>query len=207
MRILVYILIIALFSCNQKRQNETIAQSTGKLKPYQEYCLSILKSVTSKDAGYVVSDSFHLWTEGYLNNGWKPFYITRTLNDGFYYYIFWRESNDTFLIYNETQSPIIGFVRDSLYDVNGDNYKDFVITEDTMNGQCQPQFSKLFCFDIEKGEFLEIKEISSLPNIKFQPVDKTVSGEIECKMIKEVYKFKWVNDFKLDTLYYRTLHL
>lgn len=177
------------------------------LKPYQNYCLTILKEVTSDHVGYCVTDSFHLWADGYVDGIWKPFYITRTINGGSYAYIFWKKQNDSFVIYKETEASRIGFVSDSLYDVNGDSYKDLVITNNTMNGQCQPQFSQLFCFDINKGEFREIEKVSSLPNVTFQSTEKTLSGEWECQMSKEIYKFKWANDFKLDSLYYKILNL
>lgn len=207
MRILAYIVFLTLFSCHQKGQKNTVKQSIDTLKPYQKYCLDILKRVTSNDVGYIVSDSFYLWSDGYVNNGWKTFYITRIVNDGFYSYIFWRKSKDSFHIYKETQSSKIGLVSDSLYDVNGDNYKDFVITDGTMNGQCQPLFSQLFCFDINKGEFREIENINSLPNARFHPKDRSLTGEWECQMTKDLYKFQWSDTFKLDTIYYRTIQL
>lgn len=206
MRVLGYIAILTLFSCHQKGQ-ETLKQPIDTLKPYQKYCLDMLTKVTSNNVGYKLSDSFQLWSDDYVNKRWKSFYITRTVNDGFYSYIFWRKSNDTFIMYKEAQSSKIGFVSDSLYDVNGDNFKDFVITDNSMNGQCQPLFTQLFCFDINKDEFREVEEINSLPNVRFHPKDKTLTGEWECKMTKDVYKFKWADTFKLDTVYFRTLQL
>jgi hypothetical protein len=184
-----------------------VVSQNASLKPHQNYCLNIIKKAISDDVGYIVNDSFHLWTDGYVDKRWNSFYITRTINDGLYSYIFWKIQNDSFAIYKETEVSKVGFVNDSLYDVNGDNYKDLVITDNTMNGQCQPQFSHLFCFDIDKGEFLAVEKISSLPNVTFQPTDKTVSGEWECKMTKDVYKFKWTNKFQLDTVYYKTINL
>lgn len=157
--------------------------------------------------GSIENDSFHLWSNGNADKSWKPFYITRTINDGFYSYIFWKEQNDNFVIYQETQASTIGFVNDSLFDVNGDNYKDLVITDNTMNGQCQPKFSQVFCFDIDKGEFIAIEQISSLPNVTFQPTDKMLSGEWECQLTKDVYKFKWINNFQIDTVYFKTITL
>lgn len=206
MRILNFIIFLTLLSCNSKRHNTNLATQNDSLKPYQNYCLNILKKVIRDDVGYIVNDSFHLWTDGYVDKNWKPFYITRTINDGLYSYIFWKKQNDSFVIYKETETSRVGFVKDSLFDVNGDNYKDVVITGNTMNGQCQPQFSQLLCFDIDKGEFLVVEKISSLPNVTFQPTAKTVSGEWECKMTKDVYKFKWTKNFQLDTVYYKTIN-
>ncbi len=196
-----------LFSCNPKKSDKVLTVQKDSLTPYQIYCLNILTKATSNDIGYEVSDSFHLWTDGYVDKEWKPFYITKTINDGLYTYIFWEKNNDSFLIYKETQVSKVGFVGDSLYDANGDSYKDFVITDNSMNGQCQPKFSQLFCFDKDKGKFIEVEKINSLPNVTFQPKDKTVSGVWECKMTRDVYKFKWTNSFQLDTIYYKTINL
>jgi hypothetical protein len=142
-----------------------------------------------------------------VNNGWKPFDITRTNYDGSFTYLFWKKEKNGFRLYNEIQEPRVTFEQDTLYDVNGDGYKDLLITENSMNGQCQPQFTLLFCFDIDKGEFVEIKEVSGLPNPKFNPKEKTISGEWECKMTKDVYKVRWREGFKLDTIYLKALKL
>lgn len=208
MRIL-WILFIAtiISSCKSKTNEKILEVKIDTLKAYQQYSLDILKKVTADDVGYAVSDSFRLWTDGFVNNKLEPFYTTKTINDGFYSYIFWKKINDSFTIYKETQASKVGFVSDSLYDVNGDSYKDFVITDNTMNGQCQPTFSQLFCFDSDKEEFVIIEMVNSLPNVTFQPNDKTVSGEWECKMTKDFYKFKWINNMRIDTIYYKTINL
>ena len=86
---------------------------------------------------YIVNDSFHLWADGYVTKAGSPFYITRTINDGLYSDIFGEKQNDSFVIYKETEASKVDFVKDSLYAVNDDNYKDLVITGNTMNGQCR----------------------------------------------------------------------
>ena len=199
-------ILTLLFSCESKTHDKILAAKSDSLKSYQKYSLDMLtKFISDKD--YKVTDSFHLWAYGYIGKLWKPFYITKTINDGLYSYIFWKEVNDNFVIYKETQASKIGFVADSLYDANGDDFKDLVITDNTINGQCQPNFSQLFCFDIDQEEFVEVEQINSLPNVTFHPRDKTVYGEWECKMTKEIYKLKWTKKYQLDTIYYKTINL
>jgi hypothetical protein len=200
---------LTLHSCSEspKQSKSKVSQADNTLKPYQQYCLDILKRITANDVGYQISDSFYLWADGYVNDGWKPFYVTRAIHDGSYTYLFWKKEHDNFRLYNEAQEPKVAFERDTLFDVNGDGYKDLLIIDNSMNGQCQPQFPILFCFDIDKGEFVEIKNLSQLPNPNFNPKEKTISGEWECRMSKDIYKVKWIEGFKLDTIYYKTLKL
>jgi hypothetical protein len=209
MRLIILLIILTHHSCSEspKQSKNKVLQTDNSLKPYQQYCLDILKRVTANDVGYPVSDSFCLWADGYVNDGWKSFYVTRTIYDGSYTYLFWKKEKDSFSLYNEAQEPKVGFERDTLFDANGDGYKDLLIINNSMNGQCQPQFSILYCFDINKGEFVKIKEVSNLPNPTFNPKEKIITGEWECQMTKDVYKVRWVDDFKLDTIYYKTLKL
>ena len=207
MRILIFIFFLSWVSCTQNSKTKTIISETKGLKPYQQYCLDILERVTDNAVGYEASDSFYLWSGGYVLDGWKPFHVTRTINKGFYVYLFWKKQKDSFVLYNELFIPKVAHDTATLADVNGDNYKDLVISQYTMNGQCQPKLANLFCFDITQGSFIEISEVSKLPNPKFMNTDKSITGEMECQMIKEIYKFRWTKNFKLDTVYYKTLKL
>lgn len=184
-----------------------VSQATNTLKPYQQYCLNILTRATASDAAYQVSDSFYLWADGYDDKDRKPSYVTRIIHDGSYAYLFWKEQKDSFCLYKETLEPKVAFECDTLFDVNDDGYKDLLIINNSLNGQCQPQFPVLFCFDVNKGEFVEINEAGKLPNPTFNPKEKTISGEWECKMTKDTYKMRWANGFNLDTIYYKTIKL
>jgi hypothetical protein len=208
MRILFSIFIGAFFSCsgssNKKQANTSVEDS---LKPHQQYCLDVLKKTSSKEISYQASDSFYLWAGSYVHNSAKPYYITRTVHEGFYTYLFWKKRDDSFVLYKESAEPKVALERDTLFDVDNDGYKDLLILVNSMNGQCQSRFPLLLCFDIDKGEFVEIEKVSNLPNPVFHPNDRMITGEWECQMTKDMYKLKWTGKFHLDTIYYKTIKL
>ena len=209
MRPLLSIILLTFLSCsnNPGPAKNVFPKTNDELKPYQRNSLDLLKLATANDIAYHANDSFRVWADGYVGDALKPYYITRIMHDGAYTYLFWKKQKDSFYLYNETAAPRVGFERDSLFDVNGDGLKDLVILQNSMNGHCQPQLANLYCFDFNKGEFVEITAINTLLSPIFHAEQKTITGEYTCKMIKETYKLKWANGFKLDTIFYKIMNL
>ena len=108
------------------------------------------------------------------------------------------------IIFEEDSIPITQLFHDTLYEANGDNNKDFLITYNPRpTGGLN--LTHVFLFDTTRKQFIRIKEIETIPNIDFQAKVKTFTGEYISDSTHDAYKFKWVDNFKFDTVYIRKL--
>ncbi len=185
-----------------RKEVKKIQSESTKLKDYQRYALDGIKNAEYWDQAFPASDSFYLWSFDDFGKQFPNNRITRTLGGKFYHYIFWTLLKDTAVIYEEDSIPIGQFFHDTLYEANGDNYKDLLITYNPRPAGGL-NLTHVFLFDTISKEFVRIKGLKSIQNIDFQPKDKTFTGEYISDSTHENYKFKWSDNFTFDTVYIR----
>ena len=185
-----------------KREVKEIHSESIMLKNYQRYALDGIKNADNWEQDFPSSDSFYLWTFDDFGKQFPNKRITRTIGGNFYHYIFWTTLKDTAIIYEEDSIPIAHFFHDTLYEANGDNHKDLIITYNPRpTGGLN--LTHVFLFDTIRKQFIRIKEIENIPNINFQAKAKTFTGEYISDSTHETYKFKWSDSLKFDTVYIR----
>ena len=89
------------------------------------------------------------------------------------------------------------FLGDTLRDINGDGYKDYVIHLYPSSGCCRRNVYRVLLFDPHRSQFGEVQEFI---NPTFYPRRKLILG-VEYGQPGEVplYKFRW-NGMKIDTI-------
>ncbi len=201
-------LAIALFStCKTNKEKHLAVNEASSLKDYQQYALNRIMEADADNQGFTVSDSFYLWSWEDFGGAFNQNRITRTRSNGFYRFTFWAHLRDTAIIYAEDSIPVVQLLKDTVFDANGDSFKDFVAIHNPNNGVCPPNFTMLFLMDSLALNFKRIEAIDEIPNDTFHRKKKTVTSEIICDMYKENYKFKWNKDFGIDTIYSRIVKL
>jgi len=208
MKYLAFLFLTLFFfqACQQgdRKQVKQIQSELAKLKDYQRYALDGIKNADYWDQAFPASDSFYLWSFDDFGRQFPNNRITRTLGGNFYHYIFWTKLQDTAIIYEEDSIPFTQFFRDTLYEANGDNYKDLLITYNpTPAGGLN--LTHVFLFDTMINKFIRIKGIENVPNIDFQAKAKTFTGEYISESTHDTYKFKWLENFKFDTIFIKKL--
>ncbi|MDF2188282.1 hypothetical protein [Paraflavitalea sp. CAU 1676] len=204
-------------SLTVKRDEPAAAKAPPEkpLPPYQQAALDKLQYING-DFGYTLldtaryheSDSFKIFRPYAMD---PRSCITRTIHDGYMTYLFWTWARHIepgtdplkkYTLYLEYQTPVVGYESDSLFDVNGDHELDLLVRTYSVNGNCQAGFASLFLYlgDVT-GEFTEMEEIKDLYNPVFDTRAGTITGRWNCKMYTDSYKVKWVDTYRLDTVY------
>lgn len=191
--VIIFWVFYALFSCiNAKHKRNENSQDTLTSSVVQEK-----SRILFERGGNVGNDSIFVWMDSTL--GFVNCKIIRIKDAGYYKYFFWNTGRNMPVLFLQDSIPVVEFVSDTLFDVNGDNTKDLLVNGQFMNGQCAPRYSKLFCFDRTTNVFIEIPIVRTIPNPKFFPSKKLLTGEIDCMMRTDIYKFRWLG-LKLDTI-------
>jgi hypothetical protein len=192
MEYLFYVFLPPLLTCcNGASTNKAVLNTPARPVIEQTSIELINRSITA-------NDSLFLWTDTMQGS-----YITRIQQNGFFKFLFWHKGTTAPVLQMLDSVAVLDFLKDSLFDVNGDKYNDFIIHCQTRNGQCQPDYAKVFCFDRKIKGFMEIQTFNTIPNPKFYPLNNTVEAQLECMMKKDIYKFKW-RGLTLDTVYIRS---
>ena len=90
-----------------------------------------------------------------------------------------------------------GYIRDTIFDVNGDNYKDFLVHWYPVVGCCRRNIYNVYLNQPEKGKFTTDYEFI---NPTFSAKEKIIRGiEYGHPGEAELYKYKW-NGLKVDTI-------
>jgi hypothetical protein len=196
----VFISMAALMYCSDNKETKQEYHATNAASVQEDTIINIaLKLIqTKKDDGDNV-----LW-DARKSDEFRYCHVTRIKYKGYYRYLFWRVDEKKPTLVLTDSIPIVTFNSDSLFDVNGDGSKDLVINASMMNGQCQADYCVLFCFDKKKEGFIRINVVSNIPNPKFIPDQKLVTGEMNCRMTRDLYKLKWKDRFLLDTIYIKS---
>ena len=113
---------------------------------------------------------------------------------------------DIYLIQNRKMTHVLGhdqwaltYVSDTLKDVNGDGYKDYVLNWYGSNGCCLKGFSDVYIYQFAKGTFTDQFEFI---NPTFSPKEKTVRGVCYGHPGEtEMYTYKWKGE-TIDTIEY-----
>lgn len=177
--------------CNDANTKKTVLNTSHQ--PVVEQTAIALINVS-----IAANDSTYLWTDTLQGS-----YITRIRHNGFFKFLFWHKEAKTPILQMVDSVAALDFLKDSLFDVNGDKFKDFIIHCQTRNGQCQPGYAKVFCYDNKVKRFTEIQAFNTIPNPKFDPLNNTVEAQQECMMKRDMYKFKW-RGLSLDTVFIRS---
>lgn len=91
------------------------------------------------------------------------------------------------------------YITDTIYDVNGDGNKDFLISSQISKGDFPRTLSSVYLFNPKSNRFSKRYDFS---NPTFYPEEKTIRGL--CNGLigdTEMYKFKW-NKKSIDTIEY-----
>ena len=113
---------------------------------------------------------------------------------------------DVYLVSNNKLKNVLShqewsltYVSDTLKDVNGDGYKDFVLNWYGSNGCCLKAFSDVFLFQKDKGDFTEYFEFI---NPTFYPKEKVIRGVCYGHPGEtEMYTYRWDGN-SIDTVEY-----
>jgi hypothetical protein len=190
--------IVSLLCCLLMACTYSNKKNSTKVEDSLKNNLAIEKSLLLLTNGENYNnDSSFIWTDTTIE--FNKCVITRIKDAGFYKYFFWDVDTKDPFIFLQDSIPIVEFISDTLFDVNGDKTKDLIVNGQLMNGQCAPRYSKVFCFDRAANSFIEISAASQIPNPKFFPSKKIVTGEIDCMMKRNIYKLQWLG-LKLDTI-------
>lgn len=98
-----------------------------------------------------------------------------------------------------TQDPSSSYIRDTIFDANGDTYLDFLVHYYPVSGCCRRNFYVVYLNIASEGEFSEGYEFI---NPTFSPQEGIIRG-VEYGHSGEVglYKYKW-NGLAVDTIEY-----
>lgn len=89
------------------------------------------------------------------------------------------------------------YVNDTVQDINGDGYNDFVVNTYGVNGCCMKAFSSVYLFQPLKGTFTEEFEFI---NPTFSPKEKVIRGmSYGHPGETDLYKYRW-KDWGIDTV-------
>ncbi len=90
-----------------------------------------------------------------------------------------------------------GYIRDTIFDVNGDGNKDFLVNWEPLSGCCRRDSYDLFLNDANDSKFSKHYDFT---NPVFFPKEKIIRGRTYGRDAP-YYKFKW-RDLELDTIEY-----
>lgn len=128
----------------------------------------------------------------------KHLLVRRTYTASVFFDFFELETDSFIHVFTEIEYDM-GFNGDTLYDVNGDGYKDFLIERGTLNGCCLADHTYVFLYQFPGRKF---SERYSFVNATFFPKEKIIrgvggghSGETG------LYKYRW-NGSHIDTIEY-----
>ena len=106
-----------------------------------------------------------------------------------------RLKNEKFKLVAERVQEGLTYLDDTLKDVNGDSYKDYLVHWYPSSGCCRRNVYNVFLYLPGSGEFTSDYEFI---NPTFSPKEKVIRG-VEYGYLAALYKYKW-NGLKVDTL-------
>ncbi len=187
-------LLLLSSSCTQNAQpikEENKIAPKDSLTTYQRYCYNRIESTMANDGGYIMSDSFKLFTfrtHRYFIGG---SFISKTTDGADFVYTFWKMQQDKPVVCFETRTPKMDFVKDTILDINGDQSKDFAFFSNTRNGSCQPQLAEVYLSDSAQDGFIKINAFEQIPNPFFDVKHRRVTSVITCKYKTDKCIYQW----------------
>lgn len=124
-------------------------------------------------------------------------YIVKLYYDGFDHYLFWKKENDQHSLILQDSIPSLEFYCDSLLDINGDSWVDFVIYGEHINGKYAHAYCMVFCYDSTNSNFVYVPAVADIRNPNFLPEELKI---IECQpadTLLYTFTYSWVNRFEV----------
>ena len=166
-----------------------------------EYSLA-LDSFSKQYEFYPDDSSFTIYNDVIIGNlfGDKQKYCLLRSNKNFEtHFVLYKVHKNKMVKLVEREQPGIIYIRDTIFDVNGDEYKDFVIHRYSASGYCRRNIYSVYLNQAAEGYFTSDYEFM---NPTFAVKDKIIRG-VEYGHPGEagLYKYKW-NGLKVDTIEY-----
>lgn len=223
--ILLIIIILSIFSCDNTTNNKSIDKK--KIKNIEVKTVietkkntdsinldKLMKSALklandnieakyfSKKYSQTVGKVYDLTTEIIIGNFFskdKKHLLIRRKGGGITYIDIYKKTNDKFELIKKDKHLTITHISDTIFDVNNDGFKDFLLHWYPSSGCCLANNYDVSIYDTKTGEF---KIEYSFINPTFYPNEKLIRG-FDYGQPNEVnlYKYKWKNN-KIDTIEY-----
>jgi hypothetical protein len=142
--------------------------------------------------------SFNVTTQlvyGYLFSKNKKHLLVRRLRPSSVICNIFLLKNEKFKLVTERVQEGLTFIDDTLKDVNGDSYKDYLVHWYPSSGCCRRNLYNVFLYLPETGQFTNDYKFI---NPTFYPLEKVIRG-VGYGYMAGLYKYKW-NRLKVDTL-------
>ncbi|HEY4287799.1 MAG TPA: hypothetical protein VGN00_11925 [Puia sp.] len=169
----------------------TMAYKKGKKSRYTDSTETVIE-----EDKYIVQTTIN--QDYYFSKAIQHLIVRRTSPTSIYIDIFIKKRKKFERVVSYYQSTM-AYINDTVYDVNGDGRKDFVVNWYGTNGCCLKAFSNVFLLRADKASFSDDFE---LINPTFSPKEGIVRGVCYGHPgDTELYKYKWQGE-RLDTLEY-----
>jgi hypothetical protein len=146
------------------------------------------------DSSYVINIDILI---GRLFSDNQKYFLLRRHVPWSTYIVLYKLINDTAKKQIEREQDGMSYIRDTIFDVNGDGHKDFLVHWYPNSGCCRRNMYNVYINQPDKGEFTKDYEFI---NPTFSAEEKIIRG-VEYGHPGEVglYKYKW-NGLQVDTI-------
>lgn len=198
-------LFITLFSCAQHKENSTkdddyqseldsaLVNAMEEVRKQQTMTFSKNYKVASpNEIEIMISQDYFFSKE-------TPHLFVRRNNQGTHYIDIFQKEGIHYRHFLSHQEWIMTYVSDTIQDINGDGYNDFVVNGYGSSGCCLKAYSFVYLFH---SDSLNFSQEYGFLNPTFSPKEKVVRGVCYGHPGEtEMYKYGWVGR-RLDTLEY-----
>ena len=166
------------------------------LKDKSNYSFRKNYQVMMPDSSYNVEVDIN--SKNYFTSDFPHVIIRRNTPSAIYFDIFSNINNKLDKVVSHEQWALT-YENDTIYDINGDGLKDFVVNWYGASGCCLKAFSNVYLLRADKKSFSSSFEFI---NPTFSPKEKVIRGvSYGHPGETEMYKYRW-NGEKVDTLEY-----
>jgi hypothetical protein len=201
-------LLIIIFSCDQIKDNSI--QSDGNLpdsirlikalEKAEQYAYLNINSKNFRDTFETASDSSFILTTTIAIDSFFNKICLRVFREtpGAVYTDIYLEKENKFQKVLALDKQEMTYVKDTIFDVNGDKKEDYLVNWYGASGCCLKNFYDVYLFK-DNGVF---SEKYTFTNPTFSTDEKTIRGVCYGHPGEtELYKYKW-SDFVIDTIEY-----
>lgn len=180
---------------NHKEHSFKIALDTAKkYLSLEKFKKEFYHEIPESDYGIFISINI----DRPFNRSQKHLTIKRGFDDWTHVYIFKIEKHNLIPVLKHGQEGH-SFIEDTIFDVNGDKLKDFLIHSFSSAGCCPRNLYTVYLNKGTNGEFISEKEFM---NPTFYPKEKKILGMTYGHIgAVSLYKFKWKGT-EIDTIEY-----
>jgi hypothetical protein len=208
------LLILFFFSCRQVNHSPSVTSSSADSSKLQlnverselddsidaaqvlQQALKIAYNNRSKDTFFFEADSFNLYFGHLFSKDKKHLCIKRDVPAGQFANVYMLK-NDSFIETLDYEGPSITPLRDTIFDVNGDHQKDFLLNWYPPNGCCLRDVYEVYLYQSKLGKFARPLRFM---NPIFHSDKKMILG-LEYGWDAPLYEYKW-KGYDVDTIGY-----